>query len=226
MAKQVKLAAQTRSETGRTAVKKIKAQGFVPAVIYAHNEAPVSLKVTASDVATLLAHAAGEHFLVDLQISGADNRLALLQEVQRHPVTQAVQHVDFHGVNANEAIESAVMVEAVGEATGVKNSGGMLEQLARTITVSCLPQDLPEVITADVSALAIGDSLHVSDLKLPAGVKIIEEPETALFIVTEPTVAPEPEVAPAAAEGAAAGPEVIKEKKPAAEEAKKEQPKK
>ena len=226
MAKQVKLAAQVRSETGRTAVKKIKAQGFVPAVIYAHNEAPVSLKVTESDIDTLLAHAAGEHFLVDLQIEGADNRLALLQEVQRHPVTQDVQHVDFHGVNANEAIESEILVEATGEATGVKNNGGILEQLARTITVSCLPQDLPEVITVDVSALGIGDSLHLKDIKLPAGVTSHEAPETAIFIVTEPTVTAEPEAAPAAEGAAPAGPEVIKEKKPAAEEAKKEQPKK
>ncbi|XHR28690.1 MAG: 50S ribosomal protein L25 [Chthoniobacteraceae bacterium] len=214
MAKQVKLAAQIRSEVGRLAVKKIKAQGFVPAVIYAHNEAPVSLKVTVSDIDTVLAHAVGEHLLVDLQLTEGSNRLALIQEVQRHPVTQAVQHVDFHGVSTTETFESSVPVEAVGEATGVKNNGGILEQLARTITISCLPQDLPEVITADVSALGIGDSLHAKDIKLPAGVTITEAPETAIFIVTEPSVAPEPEVAPAA-EGAAAGPEVIKEKKPA-----------
>ena len=220
MAKQVKLAAQIRSEVGRTAVKKIKAQGFVPAVIYAHNEAPVSLKVTERDIDTVLAHAVGEHLLVDLQITGADNRLALIQDVQRHPVTQEVQHVDFHGVSANEAIESAIPVEATGEATGVKNSGGILEQLTRTITISCLPQDLPEVITVDVSALGIGDSLHVKDIKLPAGVTTDEDPETAIFIVTEPTVVPEAEAAPAAEGEAAAGPEVIKEKKPA-EEAKK-----
>jgi large subunit ribosomal protein L25 len=217
MAKQVKLAAQIRSEVGRTAVKKIKAQGFVPAVIYAHNETPVSLKVTESDIDTVLAHAVGEHLLVDLQIADGNNRLALIQDVQRHPVTQEVQHVDFHGVNATETIESAIPVEATGEATGVKNNGGILEQLARAITISCLPQDLPEVITVDVSALGIGDSLHAKDIKLPAGVTIAEDPETAIFIVSEPTVVVE--TAAPAAEGAAAGPEVIKEKKPAAEEA-------
>lgn len=220
MAKQVKLAAQIRTETGRTAVKKIKAQGFVPAVIYAHNDTPVSLKVTESDIDTVLAHAVGEHLLVDLQIADGANRLALIQDVQRHPVTQEVQHVDFHGVSANEAIESAVPVEAVGEATGVKNNGGLLEQLARSITITCLPQDLPEVIKVDVSALGIGDSLHVKDIQLPAGVTAAEDADTAIFIVTEPTVAPEAPAAPAA-EGAAAGPEVIKEKKPAADEAKK-----
>jgi large subunit ribosomal protein L25 len=219
MAKQVKLAAQIRSQVGRTAVKKIKSQGFVPAVIYSHNEAPVSLQVAVSDIDTVLAHAVGEHLLVDLEITGAPNRLALIQEVQHHPVTQKVQHVDFHGVSANEEIESSIPVEAVGEAAGVKSSGGILEQLARTITITCLPQDLPETISVDVSALGIGDALHVKDIKLPAGVTAAEDPELTVFLVAEPTVAAEPEVAPAA-EAAAEGPEVIKEKKPAAEEKK------
>jgi len=215
MAKQVKLAAQIRSEVGRTAVKKIKGQGFVPAVIYAHNEAPVSLQVNARDIGTVLSHAVGEHLLVDLEIAGGTNRLAIIQEVQHHPVTQAVLHVDFHGVSANEEIESSIPVEAVGEAVGVKSAGGILEQLARTITISCLPQDLPESISVDVSALKVGDSLHIKDIQLPAGVTAVDT-EVTVFLVAEPNVAAE---APAATEAPAA-PEVIKEKKPAAEEKK------
>ena len=215
MAKQVKLAAQTRPQTGRTAVKKIKSQGFVPAVIYSHNETPVALQVNARDIDTLLSHAVGEHLLVDLEVAGSANRLALIQEVQHHPVTQAVMHVDFHGVSANETIESSIPVEAVGEAIGVKSFGGILEQLARSLTIKCLPQDLPEVISVDVSALAIGDSVHVKDIKLPSGVTAVDDADQAVFLVAEPTVAAE---APAAE--APAAPEVIKEKKPAAEEKK------
>ena len=124
MAKQVKLAAQIRSEVGRTAVKKIKSQGFVPAVIYAHNETPVSLQVGSRDIDTLLSHAVGEHLLVELEIAGGANRLAIIQEVQHHPVTQAVLHVDFHGVSANEEIESRIPVEPVGEAVGVTVGNG------------------------------------------------------------------------------------------------------
>jgi len=214
MAKQVKLAAQIRSETGRTAVKKIKSQGFVPAVIYAHNETPISLQVGARDIDTVLSHAVGEHLLVDLEIAGGTNRLAIIQEVQHHPVTQAVLHVDFHGVSANEEIESSIPVEAVGEAVGVKSFGGILEQLARSITISCLPQDLPEIINVDVSAMKVGDSLHIKDIQLPAGVTAVD-PEVTVFLVAEPNVAAE---APAAE--APAAPEVIKEKKPAAEEKK------
>ena len=214
MAKQVKLTAQVRSETGRTAVKKIKGQGFVPAVIYSHNETPVSLQVGARDIDTLLSHAVGEHLLVELEIAGGTNRLAIIQEVQHHPVTQAVLHVDFHGVSANEEIESSVPVEAVGEPVGVKSFGGILEQLVRQITIKCLPKDLPEVINVDVSEMKVGDSLHVKDLQLPAGVTA-EEPDVTVFMVAEPNVAAE---APAAE--APAAPEVIKEKKPAAEEKK------
>jgi len=217
MAKQVKLTAQTRSETGRTAVNKIKSQGFVPAVIYAHNETPVSLQVSARDIDTLLSHAVGEHVLVDLEIAGGANRLALIQEVQHHPVTQAVLHVDFHGVSANEEIESSVPVEAVGEAVGVKSFGGLLEQLVRSITIQCLPQDLPDCINVDVSAMGIGDSIHIKDIQLPAGVTAVDL-ETTVFLVAEPNVVAEVE-APAAE--APAAPEVIKEKKPAATEEKK-----
>jgi large subunit ribosomal protein L25 len=164
----------------------------------------------------VLSHAVGEHLLVDLEIAGGANRLALIQEVQHHPVTQKVLHVDFHGVSANEAIESSIPLEATGDAIGVKN-GGILEQPLRSLTISCLPQDLPEIITVDVSALAIGKSLHVKDIQLPAGVTAVDDGDVIAFIVAEPTTAPEPA---APAEGAAAGPEVIKEKKPAAEEKK------
>ena len=215
MAKQVKLAAQIRSEVGRTAVKKIKSQGFVPASIYAHNETPVSLKVNARDVDTLLSHAVGEHLLVEVEIAGGTNRLAIIQEVQHHPVTQKVLHVDFHGVSATEQIESSIPVEPVGESVGVKSYGGILEQLARSIIIKCLPQDLPEVINVDISAMKVGDSLHVRDIKLPAGVTAVEA-EVTVVLIAEPNVAAE---APKG-EAAAAAPEVIKEKKPAAEQKK------
>ncbi|MEI6351422.1 MAG: 50S ribosomal protein L25 [Verrucomicrobiota bacterium] len=212
MAKQVKLAAQTRSGVGRTAVKKIKSQGFVPAVIYAHNQAPVSLQVSERDINTLLSHAVGEHLLVDLEIAGSDNRMALIQEVQHHAVTGKVLHVDFHGVSANEEIESSIPVEPIGEAIGVKSYGGILEQLSRSVSIKCLPKDLPEVINVDVSGLNIGESIHVKDLQLPAGVTAADDAEVTIFMVAEPNVAAE---APAA--GAAAAPEVIKEKKSAEE---------
>jgi len=124
--------------------------------------------------------------------------------------------VDFHGVSANEELESTIPVEPVGEALGVKSFGGILEQLVRSLSVRCLPKDLPEIIQVDVSELGIGNSLHVKDIKLPAGVTAADDADVTVFLVAEPNVAVE---APAAAEAPTA-PEVIKEKKPAAEEKK------
>ena len=167
------------------------------------------------EIETILAHAAGEHFLVDLDIAGA-SQLALIQEVQHHPVTQKVLHVDFHGVSANEELESSIPIEPIGEALGVKSFGGILEQLMRSMSIKCLPKDLPEIINVDVTALNIGDSLHVKDIVLPAGVAAVDDADVTVFLVAEPNVA----VEPTATAEAPTAPEVIKEKKPAAEEKK------
>ena len=216
MSKQVKLTAQVRKETGQSAVKKIKSQGYVPAVIYTENEKPVTLQVSERDINTVLAHAVGESLLVELNVAGK-NHLALIKEVQHHPVNQKVLHVDFHGVSANKAIGANIPIEPSGEAIGVK-AGGVLEQQMRTIAITCLPKDLPELITVDVSALAIGSVLHVKDIALPAGVKAVDNPEKTVFHVVAPKVQ-EAEAAPV--EAAPTAPEVIKEKKPAAAEEKK-----
>ena len=216
MAKQLKLAAQTRSGVGKTAVKKIKSQGFIPAVIYSHAATPVSLQVSERDITTLLSHAVGEHLLVDLEIAGTEgNQLALIQDVQHHPVTQKILHVDFHGVSANEELESSIPVEPIGESVGVKSFGGILEQLMRSLNIRCLPKDLPEIINVDITELNVGDSFHVKDIKLPQGVVAVDDGDVTVFLVAEPNVAAE-----VVATEAPTAPEVIKEKKPAAEEKK------
>lgn len=211
MAKQLKLAAQTRTSVGRTAVKKIKAQGLVPAVIYGADEQPLNLQVNAREFHTLLSHATGEHLLVELQIAdGAEaiNRLALIQEVQHDPVRGDVLHVDFHSVSANKQLHAEIPVETIGEPNGVKNFGGILEVSLHALMVECLPKDLPELVQVDVSNLNVGDSIHVRDLQLPAGVTAKADPDLAVLRVAPPTVAVE-----AAPAESAAQPEVIKEKK-------------
>lgn len=190
MANTVKLAVQNRSEVGRNAVKKIKAAGFVPAVIYSHNQTPVNLQVNERSINNILAHAAGEHVLVDLEVAGGESQLAIIQEVQHHPVSQRILHVDFHGVSATEAVEASVPVEPVGEAVGVKSFGGILQHLHRNISIKALPKDLPEIITVDVSELAVGASLHVKDIQLPAGVTTTDDGDVTVFLIAEPTVAP------------------------------------
>ena len=214
MAKQVKLKAEPRSETGRSAVRKLKARGIVPAVIYGAKHKAQPLQVTARDIHVMLSHASGENILVELEIAGEkSSRTALVQEIQHSPVGGDVLHIDFHAISMDEAIQADVPLEPVGIANGVKNFGGLLEQSLRSLTVACLPRDLPDRITVDVSALNIGDSIHIRDIQLPAGVTAKAQPDLTAFSVNEPSVEEEP--VPVAAEGAAAGPEVITEKKPA-----------
>ncbi|MEO6846158.1 MAG: 50S ribosomal protein L25 [Chthoniobacterales bacterium] len=218
MSNQAKLSARLRSDRGSNAVKKVRSRNSVPAIIYGSKLKAQELEIDRKEIDRLLSKAIGENLLVDLQIDEAGktvNRLALIQEVQHHPLKDIILHVDFHAISADEKITTEVPIEAVGEADGVKNFGGILEHNIRSLEISCLPKDLPSVITVDVSSLKIGDAIHVKDLPLPAGVTAITEADLTVFHVGEPTVAEV--VAPV--EGAVTQPEVIKEKKPDAEAA-------
>ena len=209
MAKQVKLTAERRTAIGRAAVRKLKASGSVPAVMYGSKDKPEALQVSKRDINALLSHAAGENILVELEIAGK-SRLALVQEVQHAPLGGAVLHIDFHAVSQDEVIQADVPLEPVGTANGVKNMGGLLEQNLRSLAIECLPRDLPDVIRVDVSALDIGDSIHVREIQLPSGVSTRIQLDLTAFSVLAPTVEEEPVAAVAEV---AAGPEVIREKK-------------
>ena len=167
MAKQVKLKAEHRTATGRSAARRLKALGIVPAVIYGAKDKPQPLQLSARDINAMLSHASGENILVELEIPGEkSNRTALVQEIQHAPLGGAVLHIDFHAVSMDETIHAEVPLESFGMANGVKNFGGLLEQSLRTLAVECLPRDLPDRITVDVSALEIGDSIHVRDIQI------------------------------------------------------------
>ncbi len=211
MSKQVKLKAAWRDSSGRSTNNKLRRQGFIPANIYGAHEPARSLQVEARALANVLSRASGEHILVDLEIEDAGkstNRLALIQEVQHEPLSGDVLHVDFHAVSQNEEIHAEVPVFPVGEANGVRNFGGLLEQLIRAVEIRCLPKDLPESIQVDVSALGLGQSIHIKDLPMPPGVRPTAEGELTVFMVAAPRV----EVATATSE-TPSQPEVLKEKK-------------
>jgi large subunit ribosomal protein L25 len=212
MAKQQKVTAQTRTGIGRSAVNRIKKQGLVPAVVYGGKDQPQALAVNAREIHNLLAHATSEHLLVDLQITDGGstvNRLALIQEVQHDAIKGKVLHVDFHAVKADEKLHAEIPVETSGEPAGVKNFGGILEINMHALEVECLPKDLPELLTLDVSALNVGDAIHVKDIVLPEGVTTRVDGDLTVVRVAAPTV----ELEPTPAEAAAAEPEVLKEKK-------------
>ena len=212
MAQQVKLKAQKRTLIGRNAIKRIREKGLVPGVIYGSNQQPMPLEVDNRQLSTVLAHASSEHILVELEIVDGDqstNKLALIQEVQHHPLKRDLVHVDFHAVSATEKITSAVPIETTGEALGVRTFGGLLEHSLRTLEVQCYPQDLPGIVQIDVTNLNIGETLHVRDLQLPAGVEAITDEDLTVVSVVASRVGEE---TTEMAEQAAA-PEVITEKK-------------
>jgi large subunit ribosomal protein L25 len=160
----------------------------------------------------MMSQASGENVLVELEIGGdGQSRTALVQEIQHSPVGGQIRHVDFHAISMDQMIEAEVPLEPLGTAIGVKTFGGLLEQSLRSLAIECLPGDLPDRITVDVSQLNIGDSIHVRDIQLPSGVMAKVQLDLTAFSVLAPVVEEEPVAAQA--EGAPAGPEVITEKK-------------
>lgn len=209
MSTQLRISAQPRTALGRNAVNRLKTAGLVPGVIYGAKDAPQSLQFSAREVGNLLDHATSESVLVEVAIEGAGTKTALLQEVQHHPVSGRVLHLDLHAVAMDEVLSAEVPIEAAGEPEGVKTGGGVLQQSLRTLEIECLPTDLPDLIRVDVTKLNVGDSLHVRDLVLPRGVTALNDADLTVVAVTEPTVVEEP----AAGDTPLTQPEVITEKK-------------
>jgi large subunit ribosomal protein L25 len=213
--KTVNLNAFPRTQTRRGEVKKLRASGRIPAVIYGRQlKQPQNLEVEAKELSNLIHHSASENLLVDLSIKddARPKRLALLQEIQHHAMNGSVLHVDFHEVAENEKVTIMVSVESVGEAVGVKADGGVLEHVLHKVKVRALPKDLPEVISVDVSHLKIGQAIHIGDIQPPAGVEVLGDKHISVLAVAAPITEAE-EAAAAAATAAPGEVEMLKEKK-------------
>src|SRR5215469_10053262 len=212
--KSVPLKAFPRTQKRRGPLKQVRSNGRVPAVIYGRQTTPQNLEISAREISDLIHHHVSENLLVDLSIENDSRakRLALVQEVQHHPINGKVVHVDFHEVAENERVIVQVPVETVGEAAGVKNSGGVLEHVLFKLKVRCLPKDLPEQIIVDVTSLEMGKTIHIGEITAPQGVEILGDKKIPVVSVAAPRA--EEEVAPAAGEGkGAADVEMTKEKK-------------
>jgi large subunit ribosomal protein L25 len=211
--KSVPLKAFPRTLLQRGEVKKLRTSGRVPATIYGRQAKPQNLEVGFDEITDLLHHSVSENLLVDLAVENdpRSKRLAMVQEIQHHPLSGNVLHVDFHEIAENEKVVISVPVETVGEASGVKNSGGTLEHVMFKLKVRALPRDLPEQILIDVSPLEIGKSVHIGEVPAPAGVEILGDKTRSVVTVAAPRA--EEEVAPTAATPAAGDVEMLKEKK-------------
>ena len=184
---QINLDAEVRTQGGKGVARKLRKAGKIPAVLYGPKNDPVSLSVNAHDFNKVLIKAAGEQVIFTLRLDG-DERLALIKELQRHPVNDSVRHIDFYSISVEDKVEVEVSIKPVGKAKGVEIGGGVLEMIQRTITIRCLPLAIPKEIEVDISDLDVGDALHISDLTPPEGVEFTEPPETTLITVVGATV--------------------------------------
>ena len=220
--------AQSRSETGKNENRRLRSRGMIPGVLYAAGKDAVAVAISPREIADILKSASGENTLFDLDLGGS-RRKVILKECQREPLRGHLLHADFYEVALDKALNIRVHVELTGTPVGVKLQGGIVDFVTRELEVECLPADIPERITIDISHLELNKHLRVSDLKLGDKVKVLAEPEIVIVHVVLPKAEVVAEVAPvegAVAEAGAAEPEVIKKGKADAEGVAEEKPEK
>ncbi len=185
--KQVTLKVSKRVKTGKEVAKKLRKAGFIPGILYGKEIEPVPLAIKYSEFEKAYKRHKGETVIYTLEFENGSitRKSAILKEIQRHPVTDMVIHVDFQAIEEGKPIEIKVPLEFIGKPVGV-TKGGILEIMLHELTIECLPTDIPDKITVDISALDVGDSLHVADIKVPENIKIVDSPdETVATIVAE-----------------------------------------
>ena len=205
------LSASPRTTAGKGAARTLRSAGQIPAVIYGHAREPLSLAIPAREVEKLLERVSAESTVIELTLASGVAR-TLIREVQRHPFKKQILHIDFQELVAGEKVSVNVPIVLLGTPDGVRVSGGILSQVMSELAIRVDPVNIPRRIEADVTHVVIGHSLHVSDLKVPEGVEILDEPEATIAVVSAPKVEAEPTPAPEAAE-AGAEPELIRKTK-------------
>lgn len=215
---QISLAADARETTGKGAARQLRRAGRIPGTLYGGKREPVRLTLDPKQIAGILHSESGHNTIFNLAVSGGETTAAMLVDWQREPMRGKLLHVDLKRIALDQLIKVRIPVQVQGEASGVKLQGGILEVVTREVEIECLPGDIPEHITVDVSELSIGQNLRVGDLKLEGKRRILTDADRVVAHV----VAVKEVVEEVPAEAAAAGtaePEVIKKGKGEAEEA-------
>ncbi|HEY6089530.1 MAG TPA: 50S ribosomal protein L25/general stress protein Ctc [Gemmatimonadaceae bacterium] len=208
----VSFSATAREGTGKGSARTLRRQGQVPAVIYGHGRDPQPLALNARDLDKLLSHIQAESTVIEVTVGGHTAK-TLIREIQRHPIKRQILHVDFQALVAGEKVTVSIPIVLNGVPEGVRLEGGVLDQTLRELEIEVDPSNIPDHAELDVTNMVIGDSLHVSDIKLPEGVEILDDPETSVAVLAAPrAVIEEVAATPEAVEGeagAVAEPEVI-----------------
>ncbi|WP_297056253.1 50S ribosomal protein L25/general stress protein Ctc [Thermosulfurimonas sp.] len=184
---QVPFTVEVRKKTGKEIAKKLRRQGLIPAILYGPQTDPLPLTARLNELKKILLRHRGEQILFNLTVQEdgkSEQRIAIIKELQYHPVTDEIIHADFYEVRMDRPVEVDVPVAVVGKAKGVEK-GGILEILMHELTVTCLPDRIPDRIEIDVSELDVGDTLHVRDLTPPEGVKFAEDPGAPVVTIVE-----------------------------------------
>ena len=217
---EIKLDAQVRIQVGSRKIKAIRRENAVPAIVYGGESKPTNIKVDRSNYERIMRHHHGQSVIFRLNVMDGENKLrdysVIVKEEQHDPVSDKLVHIDFNRISLTKELEVKVPVETKGDPVGVKRDGGSLEHNLWELPVICLPTKIPQKIVVEVGHLEIGDAIHVRDITLPEGVRTKQDPDTILVSV----IPPMKEEAMAPAEGGPTEPEVLKEKKPEAGEAK------
>jgi large subunit ribosomal protein L25 len=207
MSQTITITATSREGAGKGVNRKLRTKGLIPAVVYGHHYDPVSLSVNATEMDKMFrpGHEDMQDYqLYKLVVTGTESKetMVVIKDIQRDPIKEKIRHIDFFAVRMDEKIVAPVHVRIMGKSIGVKN-GGILRHLLHEIKVKSLPADVPPHIDIDVTAMEIGDSVHVKDLQVPANVQILTDAEAGVVNIMAPIVAKEEttesEAAPAAA---------------------------
>ena len=182
---------QVREGRGKGAARKLRASGQIPAVCYGRDTESVSVSLDARALERLLTTSdAGMNTLIDLRGTSLEGKTVLVKELQRDPVSGRPVHADLYAVDLARTVEVEVPVHLTGKAAGVE-MGGILDHSLREIELECLPTAIPKELTVDVSALQVGDSIHVRDIALPEGVELLSDPDLSVVSVVAPAVVEE-----------------------------------
>ena len=191
-------------------------------MVYGHARDPQALTLDTREFEKLLSHISAESTVIELSLDGQTTK-TLIREIQRHPFKRQILHVDFQELVAGEKVQVNIPIVLLGTPEGVRASGGVMDQTLRELSIRVDPSSIPDHIEVDVSGVLIGHSIHVSELQLPEGVEVLNDPEAPVCVVAAPrAVVEETAAATEPAEGEAAEPEVIGRGKEAEEEAEEE----
>ena len=207
------LSANARTDRGKGAARKLRSSGQVPAVIYGSAREPQALAINEKDLDRLLGTIAAESTVIELGVDGRRPTKTLIREIQRHPFKRQILHVDFQELVAGEKVTVNIPLVLVGTPEPVRAGDAIMDQVLREVEIEVDPSIIPSHIDLDVAELQLGHSLHISDLKLPEGVTVMDDPETTIVVLSVPRAAIETPAGGVEAVEEAAEPEVIGAKK-------------